>query len=118
MRNILLVAVVSLVYLAGYGAAVSHEKDKPEKVRVEKHKLKVDVKKMNPAKGKEVTETREFLLMFDITEKAQKHKAKRLEKEAEKAAKEAAKEAEKAEKKGKGQGMERINGKGTDNGRK
>lgn len=76
------------------------EKAKPEKVRVEKHKIKADVKK-----GK-VTETRVFPLMFDITEKAQKHRDKRLAKEAEKAAKEAEKEAEKAakeanEKKGK-----------------
>lgn len=81
----------------GVGVA---EKAKPEKVRVEKHKIKADVKR-----GK-VTETRVFPLMFDITEKAQKHRDKRLAKEAEKAAKEAEKEAEKAakeanEKKGK-----------------
>lgn len=81
----------------GVGVA---EKAKPEKVRVEKHKIKADVKK------EKVTETRVFPLMFDITEKAQKHRDKRLAKEAEKAAKEAEKEAEKAakeanEKKGK-----------------
>lgn len=81
----------------GVGVA---EKAKPEKVRVEKHKIKADVKK------EKVTETRVFPLMFDITEKAQKHRDKRLAKEAEKAAKEAGKEAEKAakeanEKKGK-----------------
>lgn len=81
----------------GVGVA---EKAKPEKVRVEKYKIKADVKK------EKVTETRVFPLMFDITEKAQKHRDKRLAKEAEKAAKEAEKEAEKAakeanEKKGK-----------------
>lgn len=81
----------------GVGVA---EKAKPEKVRVEKHKIKADVKK------EKVTETRVFPLMFDITEKAQKHRDKRLAKEAEKAAKGAEKEAEKAakeanEKKGK-----------------
>ncbi len=71
-------------------ADVKKEKAKPEKVRVEKHKIKADVKK------EKVTETRVFPLMFDITEKAQKHRDKRLAKEAEKAAKEAEKEAEKA----------------------
>lgn len=81
-------------------ALADAEKAKPEKVRVEKHKIKADVKK------EKVTETRVFPLMFDITEKAQKHRDKRLAKEAEKAAKEAEKEAEKAakeanEKKGK-----------------
>ena len=76
----------------GVGVA---KKAKPEKVRVEKHKIKADVKK------DKATETREFTLMFDIAEKAQRHKAKRLEKEAEKAAKEAEK-AEKKASKGKG----------------
>ena len=67
------------------------EKAEPVKVRVEKHKLAVDVKKLKPVKGKDgkeqietvtVIETREFPLMFNIMEKAQKHRVKRIEREA------------------------------------
>ena len=103
MNRVLSGALIAcLVACSSMAKQSEAEKARPEKVRVERHKLKADVKKLKPVKGKEqmeeVTETREFPLMFDITEKAQKHKAKRLEKEAEKAAK----EAEKAAKKGKG----------------
>lgn len=91
------ICTVLLVACSSMAKQSESEKSKIEKVRVEKHKLRADVKKLKPVKGKdgrermeEVAETREFPLMFDITEKAQRHKAKRLEKE--------------AGKKGKGQG--------------
>ena len=105
MNRVLRCALIA--FMIAFSAMAKPEKAKPErsdpeKVRVEKHKIKADVKKQkaNSKGGKpEVTETREFPLMFDIAEKAQRHKAKRLAKEAEKAAKEAEKEAN--EKKGK-----------------
>jgi len=53
---------------------------KPEKVRVEKAKIRADVKKQkdNGKGGKqEVIETREFPLMFDIASRAQKAKAEK-----------------------------------------
>lgn len=49
-------------------------RDKPEKVKVEKFKVKAEKQKG----GK--TERREFPLMFDIADKAAKHKAKKAKK--------------------------------------
>lgn len=67
-----LLAAIILIVSAARAAQTNWpaaSRDKPEKVKVEKFKIKAE--KTKPGKK----ETREFPLMFDIADRAQKHKA-------------------------------------------
>jgi hypothetical protein len=71
LAAIILIVSAARAAQTNWPAARADGKAKPEKVKVEKFKVKAEKQKG----GK--TKRREFPLMFDIVDKAAKHKAKK-----------------------------------------